>query len=217
MERELQLGSWETEVASKGLVGSTLMGKSQLKVSTSICSTPVQLGHKLEVEPPLEGHCGRQAGTQGEGSQAGPPPEGQRGCAGSPTLVLNPGAELSGMGRLKLVRAVCRQDSWCRAWVLYEAVWALWRWKASCTRSSVCKLTRYWRESSPSAQVGPPQPPQVAPGPPHLQARGVPLGEAEGPHHVFPNLVDGLEDAEGGHSALGAADAEQVCGRGALP
>lgn len=43
MVRALQLGNCETEVASRGLVGRTLMGKSQLKVSTSICSTPVQL------------------------------------------------------------------------------------------------------------------------------------------------------------------------------
>lgn len=33
----------------------------------------------------------------------------------SPMAVQKPGVELRGMGREKLVRVVCRQDSWCRA------------------------------------------------------------------------------------------------------
>lgn len=74
------------------------------------------------------------------------PSAGQRERRDSPTLVLNPGAELSGMGRLKLVLAVCRQDSWCRAWVLWEAGCPGRRWKASWTHSSVCRLTEYWHE-----------------------------------------------------------------------
>lgn len=135
------------------LLHSCPAGSFRLVLGSHGRLSPVPQSDKLKVKPPLEGHCGRQAGRQAfrargarqvcsqspcppppplpqlQSSQRGKevpgraPPEDQ-GCfrssnpAGSPTLVLNPGAELSGMGRLKLVRAVCRQDSWCRAWVL---------------------------------------------------------------------------------------------------
>lgn len=67
-------------------------------------------------------------------------------------LVLKAGAELKGMGRLKLVLAVCRQDSWWRAWVLYVTGCPCRRWNASCTRSSVCRLTRYWQGEQPKLE-----------------------------------------------------------------
>lgn len=45
------------------------------------------------------------------------PPHPLRMVRVSPMAVQKPGVELRGMGREKLVLVVCRQDSWCRAWV----------------------------------------------------------------------------------------------------
>lgn len=94
--------AYETRV---GLVGSTLMGRSQLKVSTGTCSGPVQ----------VEG-----SGCSNGGRSTNP---GSRDVTNSKCnrhfkdtmAVQKPGVEHRGMGREKLVLVVCRHDSWCRA------------------------------------------------------------------------------------------------------
>lgn len=84
-----------------GLVGRTLMGKSQLKVSTSICSTPVQVTASDWLPRTKQVPADSPEVTNSK-------------CSlhfRDTMLVVNPGVELSGMGRLKLLCAVCRQDS----------------------------------------------------------------------------------------------------------
>lgn len=64
--------------------------------------------------------------------------------------VQKPGVEQRGMGREKLVLVVWRQDSWCRACVMWDTEGATpvprRRWYSGWTRSSVCKLTENWEQ-----------------------------------------------------------------------
>lgn len=101
----LVLGPGAAYEARVGLVGSTLMGRSQLKVSTGTCSGPVQV-------------VGSGCSTAGRSTNPGSRDVTNSKCNlhfKDTMAVQKPGVELRGIGREKLVLVVCRQDSWCRA------------------------------------------------------------------------------------------------------
>lgn len=101
----LVLGPGAAYEAKVGLVGSTLMGRSQLKVSTGTCSGPVQV-------------TGSGCSMGGRSTKPGSRDVTNSKCNRhfrDTMAVQKPGVELRGMGREKLVLVVCRQDSWCRA------------------------------------------------------------------------------------------------------
>lgn len=101
----LVLGPGAAYEARVGLVGSTLMGRSQLKVSTGTCSGPVQV-------------AGSGCSTGGRRTNPGSRDVTNSKCNRhfSDTMaVQKPGVQLRGIGREKLVLVVCKQDSWWRA------------------------------------------------------------------------------------------------------
>lgn len=166
----------ETYDASVGLVGSTLIGRSQLKVSTSTFSAPVHTvtsdwfwrttGASTGSRAVTNSKCRRHLSDTGEETLKTKltikinedlkmwDVELVNHIITTiynteiflPISVVKPGVTFRGTGREKWLEAVCKHDSRCRPWLVTLTGCPGRLWYCSLTSSSLCRLTEYWAE-----------------------------------------------------------------------